>query len=78
VCRSIEVTGVDSVKYYESGTYDISNITAYDKPTYKLRDKDRYIYFNPNDFRGWRIGDSIDLLPGEKEGNYFFKSKYKL
>ena len=76
MCKSIEVTG--DKKYGTLGTYIVSNIKsskAPDKPTYKLKGKDRCIYYYPDNY-GWIIGEQEDFNK-KTEGEWYYKSKYQ-
>lgn len=76
---SIEVTG-DSLGS-TIGTYYISeekSLLAPDRPTYKLDDMNRYIYYWPDDDArntgDWRVGKVTSLIEGPEFGAYLYHS----
>ena len=74
LCDKLTVTGDAWASV--TGTYLISEEEASkspNKPVYKLKSKDRYIYYNPGG-KGWRIA-SKEHLSGEKEGGNYYRSK---
>ena len=67
LCGNLTVTGDDWGSV--TGTYIISeekSSKSPNKPVYKLQGKDRYIYYNPDDGSGWRVGSKYNAA-----GAYF-------
>ena len=75
LCDKLTVTGDDYASV--TGTYIISNEKASkspNKPVYKLEGKDRFIFYDPSDGDGWRIG-AKEGLSGETKDYSYYRSK---
>ena len=74
-CPKIKVSGDDFRGCL--GMYTITDDKASkapERPVWKKAGYDRVIFFTPTAGYGWRLGRR-GALSGEKEGNYWFKSK---
>merc|ERR1719348_500874 len=74
--KEIDTSTIIQMTIKAVGSYIISEKKAAsspNNPVYELKQGNRYIYYYPNDNKGWRIA-GIDGLSGDKEGSYWYAS----